>query len=80
MSDEKKNEPIDRMRLGAVEAAIWENEGKNGPWVTIALSRTYEDKDGNLQSSNTFTEAQAILAREVLTRAIARVTEQGGES
>ena len=78
MSEEKKNEPRDRVRLGAVEAAIWENEGKNGSWVTIALSRTYEDKDGNLQNSSTFTEAQAILAREVLARAIEKVAEQGG--
>jgi len=70
---EEKNEPVDRVRMGAIEASIWKNNGKNGSWMTISLSRTYEDKEGKLKSSNSFTEAQAVLAREALDRAIAKV-------
>jgi len=80
MSEEKKNEPRYRVRLGAVEAVIWDNEGKKGSWANISLSRTYEDKSGKLQSSNSFSQSQAILAREALDRAIAVLAEQGGES
>ena len=48
MNEAKKNKPVDRIRVGAIEASIWENPGKNGSWKSVTLVRTYKDKDGKL--------------------------------
>ncbi len=66
MSEETKNQPVDRIRVGRVEASIWENEGKNGPWKSVTLSRAYEDQDGNLKSTSSFSGTDLLLAAEAL--------------
>ena len=72
--NEDKNKPIDRIRVGAIEAAIWENPGKNGTWKSVTLSRTYKDSGGNLRSSNSLSGTDLLLAAEALRKAYDRLT------
>ena len=78
MTEEKKSQPTDRVRVGRIEASIWENEGKNGPWRSVTLSRTYEDTDGNLRSTHSFSGPDVLLAAEALRIAYSRLITQGG--
>ena len=80
MTEEKKNQPTERARVGRVEASIWENEGKNGPWRSVTLSRTYEDSDGNPRSTHSFSGADVLLAAEALRIAYSRLYVKGGDS
>lgn len=63
----KMNQPLKKISVGRVSAAIWENNATvNGKEVKIlkaSLERRYTDKDGNWKSSNSFSRdeiAQAI--------------------
>lgn len=39
---------------GAIKAAVWCNEGANGPFRTVKLSRIYKDREGNWQRTQGF--------------------------
>ena len=45
-------QPAAKVKSGAVVATIWTNEGQNGPFHTITLSRSYKDRDDNWQRTS----------------------------
>tara|TARA_R110001592_G_scaffold153763_2_gene382518 strand:+ start:2130 stop:2396 length:267 start_codon:yes stop_codon:yes gene_type:complete len=48
MADNKKataNKPVEELRLGAIKAAIWQNEAKNGHRYNVRITRLYKDGD-----------------------------------
>ncbi|MEO0632331.1 MAG: hypothetical protein AAFY46_16630 [Planctomycetota bacterium] len=53
MSDTK---PIDTIRLGALNAAIWKNDAADKPpWYNVTLERRYRDQQsGEWKSTQTF--------------------------
>jgi hypothetical protein len=51
----KKPGPVDRFRDGAIEIAIWRNEGPNGPFFTADPKRTYK-KDGQWKTGGGYSE------------------------
>ena len=40
-----KPQPIHEIRLGAVKAAIWENQHAGKTWLNVTFSRLYKDGD-----------------------------------
>ena len=42
-------QPMAKVKAGAVVGTIWQNEGQNGPFYTITFSRSYKDREGNWQ-------------------------------
>lgn len=75
MNEKKNNEPVDRVRIGRIEAAIWKNRGENGAWHSVTLSRSYKDKDGELQSTESISGTDLLLAAEVMRTAFQRCRE-----
>ena len=73
MNEAKKNKPVDRIRVGAIEASIWENPGKNGSWKSVTLVRTYKDKDGKLATSSSLSGTDLLLAAEALRLAYSSI-------
>ena len=45
--------PIETIRHGSIKAAIWENEGRKGPFLTVTLARVYRDGD-DLKDTKSF--------------------------
>lgn len=63
------NQPVATLRDGRLKATISENQSDNGPYYTITLAKVYEDKDGNLRETNSFSQGEVL-----------RVTELGREA
>lgn len=64
-----QNQPLTTLRDGRLKAVIWENQNEAGePYHNITLAKTYEDKDGRLQDTNSFSASELLkvgeLARE----------------
>ena len=38
-----KQRPAHEIRLGRIKATIWANQGDNGTWFNVTLSRNYKD-------------------------------------
>ena len=49
----EKKRPIQTIRRGYVEAAIWQNKTDNGPMYNVTFSRTYKDGE-ELKNSSSF--------------------------
>ena len=43
---ESNNQPVHRIRSGALSVSIWEHDGKNGTFYTANAQRAYTDDDG----------------------------------
>lgn len=74
MSDNTKNTaPVDRVRVGLVTAAIFENErnGKNGKYTarSVVLQRAYQDQNDKWQHTNSFNIDDLPKAILALTKA-----------
>ena len=68
--------PIDKVRFGAVVAAIWENPSDNGPWYNVTLSRTYRDKKTDkLEDSASLSGNDILAGAEALRQAYLRIHE-----
>ena len=72
-TEEKKSRPKSRVRLDAVEVAIWGNGGEDESWDKLTVTRSYKDAQGNYRTSNSFNRSQAILLRQALAEAIAEM-------
>lgn len=65
---ESSNKPIETLRDGRLKATIWENHSDSGAYHTVALAKVYEDRDGKLQETSSFSAGELLrvgeLARE----------------
>lgn len=70
----RANMPEKKFRAGAVSATVWQNRGQrpNGEeseYKTISIERSYTDKDGKWQSTNSLRVNDLPKARLVLQKA-----------
>ncbi len=54
------NQPLETFRDGRLKATVWENQGDSGPYHTVTLSKVYEDKEGKLQETHSFTGSELL--------------------
>jgi len=72
----KPRRPVFNAKHGAVEAAVWQNEGPNGTWFAATVKRSYRDgeewKDSDsygerdlLNLARCALDAQAFIAQQM---------------
>jgi len=62
MSNEPQK-PVDKLRIGRVEASIWKNSGENGTYHSVRIERTYKQGDDYVTSSDyTLAHITAVTA------------------
>ena len=71
----QKNQPIDRLRDGALKATIWANAHEQGTRYSVELSRTYKDDAGNYQEARTFSGAELLRIAHLAGKAYDRVSD-----
>ncbi len=69
-----KKSPEQKFKAGSVSATIWQNqghdsEGKPTAYKTISFERSYLDKEGNWQTTNSLRVSDIPKAILVLTKA-----------
>ena len=77
MDNAKSNKPVDRLRIGALTASIWENQGVNGEgkFYAVTFERSYRVGEGDWKTTQSFGRnhllAVAKLADQAHTRILA---------
>jgi len=79
------NRPLKKFRAGQVSCALWENEivvnGREMTMLKATFERRYKDKEGNWQSSQSFSRNEIPLVKWCLDKAFeAMIEEQSGDS
>ena len=76
--------PVAKFRAGQVSSALWENQIQvKGAAVTIlkaTVQRRYKDRDGNWQSSSSFSRNEIPLAIHCLQKAFEKIIEIQSEN
>ncbi len=73
--------PIKRFGAGAIQVAIWENEGKEGiKYNTVSLQKNYKDKNDEWKSSSSMKANDIPKAILALQKAYEYLTLKGAES
>lgn len=67
--------PVDHIRVGAVEATIWPNAGKDRTYYTVTVGRRYRDEDGSPQSTQSFRLIDLLGLAKVADMADTRIRE-----
>ena len=70
MSEENTQGPIQTLRDGAIVVKLWRQEGKNGPYVSATLGRTYrKERTGEYGESRSLSGADVLKAQALLGEA-----------
>src|SRR4051812_15036941 len=71
-----RNRPIHSVRLRNIRAAIWANEGEQGPRYNTTFSRLFKDGEGYWRSSDSFGRDDLLLLAKVADLAHTWISEQ----
>ena len=63
------NQPVHRIRISRIQAAIWQNNGDNGPWYNVTLSRSYKDANDEWKSMDSFSVDDLLVLAKVANEA-----------
>ena len=70
-----KTKPIHEIRIGAIKAAIWENETVNGTRHSVTFSRIYKDGEQWKHAEN-FRRDELLVVAKVADQAHTWIAEQ----
>ena len=71
-----KQKPVHKIDLNGLRATVWKNQGKNGDYYTVQLSRSFRDKKGNWKDTASFGVRHLPAVRSLLDQAEAFVAAQ----
>ncbi|NRA30146.1 MAG: hypothetical protein HRU11_07765 [Parvularculaceae bacterium] len=70
MTEEKNHGPIQTLSNGAVKVKIWEQQGENGSFPTVSISKTYRDRQtGELRDGQSFTATDVLKLEKLMPKA-----------
>ena len=73
----QSNAPLHDIRVGqGIKATIWANENDKGVWHNVTISRTYQDGNGKLRDSNSFTKEQLPFVEKAAEEAFRFLQDQ----
>lgn len=79
MTEQGKREPIQKIKRGSVEAAIWENENAGKVWHNVSIHRRYKTDRGEYREAPTYALSdlvQVIRVAELAEEWISRRLEE----
>jgi hypothetical protein len=70
------NRPVHEVRIGSIKAAVWANEGAQGVFYNVTLSRVYKDRQGGWQTASTFGRDDLLVVAKVADLAHTWICEE----
>ncbi len=58
----KKNEPASRIRYGLIEVTIWKNQGKERPFYSSTITRSYKAEDSSWKQTASLSPSDLLVA------------------
>lgn len=64
----EKAKPVHVIRIGALSASVWENQGRDGKWWSVSYQRGYMDSKGVWQYSTHFNFEDTLALSQLAVR------------
>jgi hypothetical protein len=73
-------QPVDKFQEGPFQVSIWQNPSSKGDFRTATMDRRYKDKEGQFQTSHSYTASDLDHLEKAAREAKARITRWQEES
>ena len=77
---QSKSQPFENIRIGNVKAAIWKNDGDNGPRYNVTFQRLYRTEEGKWLSTTSFNRDDLLVLQKVANEVHTRIHQLIEES
>ena len=67
--------PHDEVRIGAVKAAIWQNQAGDRTRYNVSFSKSYRDADGQWKTTQSFGRNDLLVLAKVADQAHSRIVD-----
>lgn len=74
MSNDKKPAPVEKLKIGLLTAAIWENVTEQGKFYNVTFDRRFNSKDG-WKSTRSYGLDDLLAQAKLTDRAHTRILE-----
>lgn len=71
---EPKNPPVARLRIGLINASIWQRSTEKAAFYSVSFERRYKDAEGNWQSSHSFNADDLLVLSKLADQAHTEIT------
>ncbi len=75
MTQNQKTKPVETIRDGAIKASIWKNQGEQGSFYSVQITRTYRDEAGDYHDSDSFSGTDLLKVAYLATKVYERTAE-----
>jgi len=74
-----KPQPVKTLRMGRIQAAVWENHSDKGAFYNVTVSRSYKEGDG-WKSSDSFGRDDLLVLCQLLGAAYTFILQKQAEN
>jgi len=80
-ASETNKPPVAKLRIGLLNASIWERTTDKGTFHSVSFERRYRDTDGNWQSTYSFDTSDLLALAKLADQAHSKILEirNGGD-
>ncbi len=61
----QRDKPAHTVRIGRITGTVWRNEGKDGPWFSVAITRSYLDGQKQWKKAHTYGLSDLLTVAEI---------------
>jgi hypothetical protein len=76
---QKSNPPVGKVRVGLVNASIWENATEKGTFYNVTFERRYKDSEGNWKSTGSYDQHDLLSLAKAADLAHTKIVEAQSE-
>lgn len=58
--------PAYECRMGRIRAVVWKNDGKDGAWYSVSVTRSYKDGEQNWKQATSFGRDDLLVVAEAV--------------
>jgi hypothetical protein len=70
--------PVHECRVGRIRGIVWRNDGQEGPWFSVNITRSYKDGAGNWKTATSYGRDDLLVVAEVSRLCWLWIAQQAG--
>jgi hypothetical protein len=74
----ERQKPAHQVRIGRIQGTVWANDGKDGKWFSVSITRSYKDGQNVWKQANTFGREDLLTVAEIARLCWLFVAQQNG--
>ena len=74
----ERAKPAHQVRIGRIQGTVWKNDGKEGAWYSVSITRSYKDGQNNWKQAATFGKDDLLVVAEVSRLCWLFIAQQNG--